>query len=662
MENLFSQQIILLIVILFAIVFFVMEVLPLEVTALASVGLLLLFDVLSIEQAISGFSNNAVITIGAIFILSRSLVKTGFLEVLAQFLYKLGGNNVWITVSIFLVTVSLISGFINNTAAVAIFIPVIFKICQKYHISPTKLLLPLSYAAILGGTLTLIGTSTNLVVSSVVENNFEHFIDCIDIKDELGNFSKICADESQWLPEMGNNIYNYGDKFLDANNNNKWDALEPISMFEFTKIGLIFMIFGIFYIIIIGKWFLPSRAITSSLTQKYHMQKYLTEFKVPKESKLVGKSFNYLKIYKEYGFQPYKIIREDEELIYNLNSAIIHENDVIIGQIQLGEIIRFKDNLNVLLLSDVKMNQNELVGQNFILVEGLISHQSSIIGKTLNDYDFKHRFSSFVLAIKRQKDLLREKIAHIKLKFSDTILIMVPKTKLNILKQSNDLIILEELDIHLKYQRYWWLSILVIPTIMVLSSFGLVAIVKAVILGAITLLVLKVLSIQDAYESIDWSVIFLIAALIPLGQALSTTNADITISNFILYFANSILPYFDNDTYYIIIISSLYFLSMIISSFLSNAAVAIVFTPIAIAISNYSGIDPRPLIFSVCLGASNSFLTPIGYQTNMMVYAPGQYRFNDFIRVGLPLSIIFWIMATFLIPYFWPIKQLEFIV
>ncbi len=662
MENLFSQQIILLIVILFAIVFFVMEVLPLEVTALASVGLLLLFDVLSIEQAISGFSNNAVITIGAIFILSRSLVKTGFLEVLAQFLYKLGGNNVWITVSIFLVTVSLISGFINNTAAVAIFIPVIFKICQKYHISPTKLLLPLSYAAILGGTLTLIGTSTNLVVSSVVENNFEHFIDCIDIKDESGNFSKICADESQWLPEMGNNIYNYGDKFLDANNNNKWDALEPISMFEFTKIGLIFMIFGIFYIIIIGKWFLPSRAITSSLTQKYHMQKYLTEFKVPKESKLVGKSFNYLKIYKEYGFQPYKIIREDEELIYNLNSAIIHENDVIIGQIQLGEIIRFKDNLNVLLLSDVKMNQNELVGQNFILVEGLISHQSSIIGKTLNDYDFKHRFSSFVLAIKRQKDLLREKIAHIKLKFSDTILIMVPKTKLNILKQSNDLIILEELDIHLKYQRYWWLSILVIPTIMVLSSFGLVAIVKAVILGAITLLVLKVLSIQDAYESIDWSVIFLIAALIPLGQALSTTNADITISNFILYFANSILPYFDNDTYYIIIISSLYFLSMIISSFLSNAAVAIVFTPIAIAISNYSGIDPRPLIFSVCLGASNSFLTPIGYQTNMMVYAPGQYRFNDFIRVGLPLSIIFWIMATFLIPYFWPIKQLEFIV
>ena len=660
MENFISHQIILLIVISFAIVFFTLEILPLEVTALAAVGLLLLFDVISIDQAISGFSNNAVITIGAIFILSRSLVKTGFLEVLAQFLYKLGGNNAWVTICIFFITVSLVSGFINNTAAVAIFIPVIFKMCQKFHISPTKLLMPLSYAAILGGTLTLIGTSTNLVVSSVVESTYEHFIDCSNQVDESGSIYKICSDEAGWKSDMGNNRYDIGDKYLDINNNQIWDKLEPISMFEFTKIGLIFMVIGIIYISIVSRWFLPSRAITTSLTQKYHLQKYLTEFKIPENSKLVGKSFNYLNIYNEYGFQPYKIIRENQELIYNLNSAIIHKDDVIIGQIQLGEIIRFKEEINVLLLSDVKINQSELTGQNFILVEGLISHQSSIIGKTLNDYDFKHRFSSFVLAIKRQKELLREKIAHIKLKFSDTILIMVPKIKLNSLKQSKDLIILEELDIHLRYQQYWWLSILVIPMIMILSSLGIVSIVKAVILGAITLLVLKVLSIQDAYESIDWSVIFLIAALIPLGQALHTTKADITISNFILYLADVMMPFFNEQTYFMIIISCLYFLSMIISSFLSNAAVAIVFTPIAITISNYSGIDPRPLIFAVCLGASNSFLTPIGYQTNMMVYAPGQYKFNDFIKVGLPLSVLFWILATFLITYFWPIEQISY--
>ena len=248
MDIALNQQIILLFIISFAIVFFILEILPLEVTALGSVGLLLLFDIITVENAISGFSNNAVITIGAIFILSRSLVKTGFLEVLARFLYKLGGDNAWVTISIFFVTVSLISGFINNTAAVAIFIPVIFKICQKFHISPTKLLLPLSYAAILGGTLTLIGTSTNLVVSSVMEDTYEYFIDCADSIDPEGNIIKLCADEDGWLSDMGNNIYDKGDKFLDVNNNNTWDKLEPISMFEFTKIGLIFMVIGLIYL------------------------------------------------------------------------------------------------------------------------------------------------------------------------------------------------------------------------------------------------------------------------------------------------------------------------------------------------------------------------------------------------------------------------------
>ncbi len=295
---------------------------------------------------------------------------------------------------------------------------------------------------------------------------------------------------------------------------------------------------------------------------------------------------------------------------------------------------------------------------NLLFFINCSSNQSSIIGKTLNDFDFKHRFSSFVLAIKRQKELLREKIAHIRLKFSDTLLIMVPKAKVKALKESKDLIVFEELDIHLRYQQYWWLSIIVIPFVMILSSFGVISIVSGVFLSVVLLLVLKVISIQDAYESIDWSVIFLIAALIPIGKAINITGADLSIGNSILNLTNMVSGFFDQQTYYIILVSMLYLISMIVSSFLSNAAVAVVFTPIAISLSYYSGIDPRPLIFSVCLGSSNSFLTPIGYQTNMMVYGPGQYRFNDFIKVGLPLSIIFWILATFLITYFWPIKEL----
>ena len=656
MEFLFTDQFILFSVIFLTIIFFSLEILPLEVTALFSVGVLLLFNIIDVDTAVSGFSNSAVITIGAIFILSRSLVKTGFLEVLARFLYKLGGNNPWLTIFIFLFTVSIVSGFINNTAAVAIFIPVVFKICQKFHISPTKILLPLSYAAILGGTLTLIGTSTNLIVSSVMEDTDEHYIDCITIENK-----KICDGDEFWIESMGNNQYDKGDKFLDINNNGVWDRLDPISMFEFTELGLIFIVIGIIYIFIISRWFLPSRVITTSLTQKYHLQRYLTEFRIPENSKLLGKSFNYMNVSKKYGFQAYKIIRENEELIYNLNSVILHENDVIIGQINLGDLIRFKEEMTILLLSDVKMNQNELMGENFILVEALINHQSSIIDKTLNEYDFKHRFSSFVLAIKRQKELLRDKIAHIKLKFSDTLLIMVPKAKLETVKESQDLIVFEELDIHLKYQQYWWLSILVIPVVMLFSSLGIISIVKGVLLGVILLLVLKVISIQDAYESIDWSVIFLIAALIPIGKAINITGMDLSMGESILNFTNYISTFFDSDEKYILLVSMLYLVSMLTSSFLSNAAVAIVLSPIAVLIGYKWGIDPRPLIFAVCLGSSNSFLTPIGYQTNMMVYGPGQYRFNDFMKVGLPLSILFWLTATYLITYYWPIKELIFV-
>ena len=196
MDIIVSNQFILMSVILLTVIFFSLEILPLEVTSLFAVAVLVLFDVIDIETAVSGFSNSAVIIIGSIFILSRSLVKTGFLEVLARYLYKLGGNNPWLTIFIFLFTVSIISGFINNTAAVAIFIPVVFKICQKFHISPTKILLPLSYAAILGGTLTLIGTSTNLIVSSVIEETHEYFIDCVDFENEKGQFQKFVMEMS----------------------------------------------------------------------------------------------------------------------------------------------------------------------------------------------------------------------------------------------------------------------------------------------------------------------------------------------------------------------------------------------------------------------------------------------------------------------------------
>jgi di/tricarboxylate transporter len=587
------------------VVFFVMEILPIEVTAMGAIGLLLLFDVLSWQEAISGFSNPAVITIGAIFIMSRALVKTGFLEVFADFLAKKGGNRKWLTIFIFLLTVSIISGFINNTAAVAIFIPLAIDLCQRFRISPTKILLPLSYAAIFGGTLTLIGTSTNLIVSSVMEE------------------------------------FN----------------MTPFSMFEFTKLGVIFLVLGTLYNLIISKWFMPSRSIISSLTRKYHMGSFLTEFKIGEDSPLIGHSYGEMEIAQKYNLQVYKIIRDSNNIRFNLHNIIICEGDIFLVQINVKEMLKFKDDMKVLLLSDVKMNQAELSGKNHVIVEGIVSQQSALIGKTLQELDFRSRFGSFVLAVKRQRELLRNKIAHIRLKFSDTLLIMVPKERLDILRTSNDLIVLEELDIHLRYERYWWFSILVIPAVMLLATFGVIPIVKGAVLGAILLLVLRSLSIQDAYESISWSVIFLIASLIPLGTAIHNTNLDKNIGD-LIYVLGALIGGVDNVNP-IIILAVLYGVTFILSAFVSNAAVAVMLTPIGILLASLigdNGIDSRPFLVAICFGASCSFMTPMGYQTNMMVYGPGQYRLKDFFQMGIPLTIIFWLAAVYWIPKFWPFQ------
>jgi len=581
------------------VVFFVMEILPIEVTAMGAIGILLLFDVLTWQEAISGFSNPAVITIGAIFIMSRALVKTGFLEVFADFLAKKGGNRKWLTIFIFLLTVSIISGFINNMAAVAIFIPLGIDLCQRFRISPTKVLLPLSYAAIFGGTLTLIGTSTNLVVSSIME---------------------------------GMNM-------------------APFSMFEFTKLGLIFLVLGTLYNMIISKWFMPSRSIISSLTRKYHMGSFLTEFKVGEDSPLIGNAYKDLDISQKYNLQVYKIIRDSKNIRFNLQNIIIREGDIFLVHINVKDMLKFKDDMKVLLLTDVKMNVAELTGKNHVIVEGLVSQQSALIGKTLQEFDFRNRYGSFVLAVKRQRELLRDKIAHIRLKFSDTLLIMVPKERLEILRTSNNLIVLEELDIHLRYERYWWFSILVIPAVMLLAAFGVIPIVKAAILGAILLLVMRTLSIQDAYESISWSVIFLIASLVPMGIAIQKTNMDEVTGDLIIGIGTLIGGGEGLDP--VIILAVLYGVTFILSAFISNVAVAVMLTPIGIMLATILNVDPRPFLVAICFGASCSFMTPMGYQTNMMVFAPGQYRLKDFFQMGIPLTLVFWITAVYWIPRFW---------
>ncbi len=577
---------------------FVFEVFPIDVTALTLLTVLFLVGYLDVGEAISGFSNKAVLTVAAMLVLSRALVKTGFLEVFADQLSSLAGKNIWLGLSIFLLAASLISGFINNTATVAIFIPLALQLSQRFQISPSKILIPLSYAAIYGGTLTLIGTSTNLLVSSVVED--------------------------------------YG--------------IQPLGMFEFAGMGLIFLITGTIYNLWVVPKILPSRAAVSSLTRSYHMSPYLTEFKVAENSPLIGVSCMDRGVNENYDITILALIRDKQRYDSDIRNIKLQKGDILLSRGTFKNFLRFREEEKVLLLTEVKMSQTELTGDESVIIEGLIPPGSSLIGKSLKELDFRNKFGAFVLAIRREGKTLREKIAHIVLHFADTLLIFVPKSNLSALDKNPDIAVLQEHEISLHKTRFWWLAIAIIPLIMISATLGIIEILGAAIVGVVILLLVRSLNIQEAYRSIDWSVIVLIAAFIPVGIVVERTGtADLIGSGIInlgALFKPEFAPYAS--------LSILYLVAVLMTSIMSNNSAAIVLIPVALSIGNQLGVDIRPFIFTICFGASTSFMTPMGYQTNLMVYGPGSYRFGDFVKAGAPLNVLFWLLATIFIPMIWP--------
>ncbi len=590
------ETILFIFLIFLALIFFLREIFPIDVTALLLLCVLIIFDYLTLEEAISGFSNKAVLTVALMFVLSASIVKTGIIEVLADKLTQLS-NNVWFTVGLILIGTSLISGFINNTATVAIFIPFALHLGKKYELSPSKLLIPLSFAGIYGGMLTLIGTSTNLIVSSIVED--------------------------------------YG--------------LEPLKMFDFLTMGLVFLLFGTFYNVFLVPKLLSSRAGISSLTGKYHLSAYLTEFEVDNESPLIGSTCLDRGVSKNYDITVLSIIRNDERIETNLRNQKIKSGDILMARGTLDNFIRFRDEEKLLMLTDKKMNQNELISEASTIVEGLVTQNSSLIGNSLFDVDFRKKFGAFVLAVRREGKTLREKIARIKLHFADTLLIFVPKSSMDTMIKNRDLAILQEHEVSIKKVKFWWLAIAVIPLAMLLAALGVVDILEAALIGVVILLVVGAISPEEAYQSINWSVIIMIAAFVPVGIAMERSGAAEMIASLVSNFGSN----FDVQMAPHASMSLMFLISIIITSLMSNNTAAIILIPIAISVSTQMNVDAKPFIFAVAFGASTSFATPMGYQTNLMVYGPGQYKFSDFVKVGVPLNIIFWLLGTFFIPIIW---------
>ena len=581
-------------------VLFVTELFSIDVTAMILLTILFILGYLTPSEALSGFSNPAVITIAFLFIISRALQKTRILEYLIIRIRRLADKSILLGRAVYLFTIGIASAVVNNTAIVAIFMPVSIRLAQKYKMSPSKMLIPLSYAAILGGTLTLVGTSTNLLVNSI---------------------------------------------YIKTPN------VEPMGMFEFLKYGILLMTVGLMYILFIAPMILPSRTSTSSLTKSYRLGGYLTEMKVTPESPLNGRTCLDRGINKNYDVMVLDILRQGKMITNMIRLTKLQEGDILFVRGTLENFLRMKEVEKVTLLTDEKLTQEELEQEDNVIVECLITDKSDIVGKSLLEGNFRRRFGSFILAIRREGTILRKKIAHLVLNAYDTLLVYGPKNKVKRLSKTGEFIVLGEVDAELRKQRFWWVTIVAILGTITLAAMGVMPIVKSAMLGVIILLILRILSPQECYQSINWQVIVLISALIPVGIVIQKTGTADWIAGFISAATRSVSLEWQPR----MLLALLYFMTIFLTEISSNAATAIIMTPIALAVAQQMGFEPRAFVFAVAFAASASFITPVGYQTNLMVYGPGGYKFSDYIKVGFPLAFIFWLMAIYFLPIFWPI-------
>lgn len=582
-------------VIIGAVILFATEIISIDLVALLIMSSLIITGVITPDQGVAGFSNKATITVAFMFVLSAALLKTGALQVMAHRLSNTFRYNFNAGMIMMMILIAAISAFINNTPVVAVFIPVVIQIAKSSGQNPAKMLIPVSFASIFGGTCTLIGTSTNIVVSGIAE------------KQGLGGFS----------------------------------------MFELTPLGLIFLAAGIAYMVFIGVKLLPNREQNDDLSNKFGVSNYITEIELLAESTAVGTSIMESELVKELDMDIIEIKRNGNQYSLPQGDFILNAGDILRVRCSIDKIKSLKDRVRIQTAPVVKIGEADLTGKNSTLIEMVITASSEIEGKTLREIDFRRRYRSVPLAIKNREDIQHDHLYDIPLKVGDVILAEVKNHYINEMKkleaeQDAPFVLLSEESIQDFDKKRFVAVLAIIGVIITLATLEIMDIMVGTIAGVSLLALLKIISLKEAYESISWKVVFLLAGALSLGTAMTNTGLDKMIADSLVTQLGPWGP--------IAIVSGMYLVTSLLTEIMSNNAAAALLAPIAIATAQNLGLSPVPFLMAITFAASASFMTPVGYQTNTMVYSAGQYKFMDFLKVGTILNILFWLIATFAIP------------
>lgn len=572
---------------------FVTEKFPVDLVALMVMATLLVSKVISLEEGISGFSNTATVTVAAMFVVSAGLFKTGALKVVSSTLERIGRHSFLLVLIAMMLVVGVVSAFMNNTATVAIFIPIVLGVAREANVSPSKLLMPLSFAATFGGACTLIGTSTNILVSSIAE------------RAGMGAFG----------------------------------------MFEFFPIGLMIFVVGMLYMVVVGVPMIPSRSTGEDLTDKFGMGDYLTEIILLQKSESVGKRLKESPLVRDLDIDVLEVFRGGRRLPLPSQEIVLQEYDVLRVRANVSKIREIQEREGIVIKSGLKWRDKDLESEHAVLVEAVIAPHSMLDGKSLEDIGFRDRFGASPLAIRHSGAVRHEKLETTVLRGGDALLIEVRREHLIQLKKHPAFVFISEVEQPVFRKQKAVPALLIGFGVVMTSALGIFPILVSAIVGAILLILAGCLTLEEAYEAIDWKVIFLLAGLLTLGIALEKSGAAALVAKMMVTHIGPWGP--------LALLSAFFFITTILTQVMSNNASAALLAPIAIVAAESQGWNARPFLIAVMFGATMGFMTPLE-QTHTLIYGPGQYKFSDFMRVGVPLNIIFWFLCTWFIPKFWP--------
>ena len=608
-------------VILAALILFATEPVPVDITAIGVLVALLLVEPLSATAAdlgllaeplvvlsdpaeglsvtdngLSGFASSATLTVLAMFILSEGVQRTGVVQILGSKIASFTRDSESRQLGAIIGVVSPISGFINNTAAVAILLPMVTDLAHEGKTSPSKLLLPLSYASMFGGMLTLIGTSTNILAS-----------------------------------ELSGRLIG-----------------RTFTMFEFTQLGVVVSIVGTIYLLTIGRWLTPARIpVAEDLTEEFELGEYLTEVVVREDSPMVGETVRDALRDTEFDVDLVQLIRGDRTFTEPLDPKTIRAGDVFAVRTDRDTLVALSDAEGLDLLPEVDVDEAELeqANERENLVEVVIAPGSNLVGESLASSNFRQRYDATVLALRRGQELFRQRMDDVRLRVGDTLLIQGPPDSIERLNANRDFIVAQEIDRPDYRSAKIPVAIGIVGAVVGAAAVGILPIVVAALTGALLMVLTGCLKPTEIYDAVQWDVIFLLAGVIPLGIALENTGGADLIAGLVVGSATLLPP--------LGVLALMYLVTALLTNIISNNASVVLMIPVAVEAARQLGVDTFSFILAVTFAASTAFMTPVGYQTNLFVYGPGGYRFSDYLKVGTPLQLIFAAVTTLGIYAFW---------